>query len=54
MTGPGPTWEAVIGLEIHVQLATASKAFSASAVRFNASAAPMNEVRQSAPDWKVT
>ncbi|MBP9202385.1 MAG: Asp-tRNA(Asn)/Glu-tRNA(Gln) amidotransferase subunit GatB [Kofleriaceae bacterium] len=36
MTGPGPTWEAVIGLEIHVQLATASKAFSASAVRFGA------------------
>ena len=28
------TWEAVIGLEIHVQLATATKAFSASAVAF--------------------
>jgi aspartyl-tRNA(Asn)/glutamyl-tRNA(Gln) amidotransferase subunit B len=29
-------WEPVIGLEIHVQLATASKAFSASAVAFGA------------------
>ena len=27
-------WEAVIGLEVHVQLATASKAFSGSATRF--------------------
>jgi len=30
------TWEPVIGLEIHVQLATASKAFSASGVEFGA------------------
>ncbi len=29
-------WQAVIGLEIHVQLATASKAFSSSAVTFGA------------------
>ena len=29
-------WEAVIGLEVHVQLATASKAFSPSAVQFGA------------------
>jgi aspartyl-tRNA(Asn)/glutamyl-tRNA(Gln) amidotransferase subunit B len=29
-------WEAVIGLEVHVQLATASKAFSPSAVEFGA------------------
>jgi aspartyl-tRNA(Asn)/glutamyl-tRNA(Gln) amidotransferase subunit B len=34
MTAAG--WEPVIGLEIHVQLATASKAFSASAVEFGA------------------
>ena len=30
-------WEPVIGLEVHVQLATRSKAFSSSAVRFGAS-----------------
>ncbi len=30
-------WEVVIGLEVHVQLATASKAFSPSAVRYGAS-----------------
>ena len=29
-------WEPVIGLEVHVQLATASKAFSASAAGFGA------------------
>ncbi len=29
-------WEPVIGLEVHVQLATASKAFSASAIQFGA------------------
>ena len=32
------TWEAVIGLEVHVQLATESKAFSASAARYGATA----------------
>ena len=32
----GPPYEAVIGLEIHVQLASASKAFSSSAVTFGA------------------
>ena len=31
------TWEPVIGLEVHVQLATRSKAFSSSAVKFGAS-----------------
>jgi aspartyl-tRNA(Asn)/glutamyl-tRNA(Gln) amidotransferase subunit B len=36
MTEPLDEWEPVIGLEIHVQLATASKAFSPSAVRFGA------------------
>src|SRR2546430_15819887 len=30
------TWEPVIGLEIHVQLATHSKAFSSSAIKFGA------------------
>jgi aspartyl-tRNA(Asn)/glutamyl-tRNA(Gln) amidotransferase subunit B len=30
------TWEPVIGLEVHVQLATASKAFSSSAIAFGA------------------
>jgi aspartyl-tRNA(Asn)/glutamyl-tRNA(Gln) amidotransferase subunit B len=30
------TWEPVIGLEVHVQLATRSKAFSSSAVKFGA------------------
>lgn len=33
---PQPDWEPVIGLEVHVQLATQSKAFSASAVEFGA------------------
>ncbi len=32
------TWEAVIGLEVHVQLNTASKIFSGSATRFGAAA----------------
>ena len=29
-------WQAVIGLEVHVQLGTATKAFSPSAIRFGA------------------
>ncbi len=33
---PQSTWEPVIGLEVHVQLATQSKAFSPSAVKFGA------------------
>jgi len=34
--GPAGRWEPVIGLEVHVQLATASKAFSGSATEFGA------------------
>jgi len=34
--GSGQAWEPVIGLEVHVQLATASKAFSASSAGFGA------------------
>ena len=30
------TWEPVIGLEVHVQLGTRSKAFSASGIEFGA------------------
>ena len=36
MAGIAPGWEAVIGLEVHVQLATKSKIFSGASTRFGA------------------